>query len=176
MDVARFRPLTTLPGLLAIGSVAVAILLALALWSSHAPRASAGPPEFALYYPGAVILTDREQHDVRGVDGYPCNHPALKVLKTKDSAQDVYGWYHDRLSAIGWAYGGQNDSLASISAVSAARSQQWYSRREDSFQVQIDDGQRLAQEGINISVDSQWTVFEISYWLSRKPCAGGLAG
>lgn len=175
--MGRLTRLLTLPRLLLVGSLVLTVVLALGLAASQDARRSSGPPESSLYYPGAAILVDREQRDVQGFGNHACNQPALKILKTRDSAPDVYLWYYDHLAALGWTYGGENDSLTSISAVSAGLSQQWYSRGQaDAFQVQIDDGQRLAQEGINISVDSQWTVFEISYWLNRKPCPGGLAG
>jgi hypothetical protein len=144
-------------------------LLLLGLSRLNGPT-HAGPPEFSLYYPDAVILADQEQRDIRTDPNYPCNQPSLKIMKTRDSADAVFSWYRDRLTKLGWKFGDQDqgDSLVGLT-------RQWYSRDgTDAFQVQIDDPQRLPERGINVQ-DGEWTVFEVLYYVSARPCPGGLA-
>jgi hypothetical protein len=130
-------------------------------------------PEATLYYPGAeVVLVTGGDERTYMITSRSAAH-AGAILASQDTADQIYAWYRQWLTAHGWS---SCDIVRAVHQVSA----QGYCRgHREHFSVAVDN-RRFLEETLGQIVPDTNTIFETNYFIAPadavSPTASGSYG
>ncbi len=116
-------------------------------------------PEATLYYPGAeVVLVTGGDERTYMIKSRSAAH-AGAILASQDTADQIYAWYRQWLTAQGWS---SCDIVRTLDQVSA----QGYCRgHREHFSVAVDN-RRFLEETLGQTLPDANTIFETSYLIA----------
>jgi hypothetical protein len=116
-------------------------------------------PEAALYYPGAKVVAVRGGDERTYMIEWRNSAHAGAVLASQDTADQIYAWYRQRLTAHGWS---SCDIARTVDEISA----QGYCRgHREHFSVAVDT-RLFREEMLGQTLPDANTIFETNYLIA----------